>query len=127
MHILLTFSTELLAEYYRRRKRKESGREAGRKGQREGAKGRGAEGREGDRLQARSGAALRPLSFLKAFPSFFPDPELWPAVSTHSAQLLRGYGDGKRAGNTFLIFHMGALVTTKILSKGSNFKEEKLA
>ena len=31
------------------------------------------------------------------------------------------------AGNAFLIFCMDALVTIKILSKGSNFKEEKLA
>lgn len=44
-------------------------------------------------------------------------------MPTHS----EGGEGGRWAGNAFLIFCMDTLVTIKILSKGSNFKEEKLA
>lgn len=62
-------------------------------------------------------------SFLKASLCFSQNLRLQPRVPTHYV----GDEYGKWVGNEFLIFCMDALVTIKILSKGSNFKEEKLA
>lgn len=60
---------------------------------------------------------------MKASPCFSQNLGLQPAVPTYCV----GDEDRRWAGKAFLIFCMDALVTIKILSKGSNFKKEKLA
>lgn len=59
----------------------------------------------------------------KASRCFSQSLGLQPTMPTPS----EGGEDGRWASNAFLIFCMDTLVTIKILSKGTNFKEEKLA
>lgn len=69
-----------------------------------------------------SSSPVEESSSPKASPTPLAKP--WaPAKRAHQ----RGGADARWAGSAFLIFCMDASVAIKILSKGSNFKEEKLA
>lgn len=79
--------------------------------------------RGGNKFQEWCSNCTEVSSFLKVPPRLLSTP--WaPANHAHPEC---GVEDRRWAGNAFLIFCMDALVTIKILSKGSNFKEEKLA
>lgn len=67
---------------------------------------------------------MKVSSFRRHLSASLKSPRLQPTVPTCC---VGDEDDEKWAGNAFLIFCMDALVTIKILSKGSNFKEEKLA
>ena len=96
------------------------------RGRGEGESGRGGEEgwrTGGNKFQKWCSHCTEVSSFLKVSPMLLSAP--WaPANHAHSEC---GAEARRWEGNAFLIFCMDALVTIKILSKGSNFKEEKLA